>query len=163
MDAQPSQAPRLSLLRFLAQYDFSLFLQLTEPLLLSLEPPQPPLPQSPVTLQHPEVPHRFWLPVRPVHLRVEAPVEHPQEPSPGVHQPVSLDPLLRRELDHVPAVCLTAAFGVNPLLADVLAKDKDYLRYLLLEKRGSNYDVYSKDHEIQIAVGSKFSEDFLYR
>jgi len=65
--------------------------------------------------------------------------------------------------DSKEAVSLTAAFGVNPLLAEVLAKDKDYLRYLLLEKKGSNYDVYSQDRDTQIAVGSKFSEDFLYR
>ena len=65
--------------------------------------------------------------------------------------------------DSQEAVCLTAAFGVNPLLAEVIEKDKDYLRYLLLEKRGRNYGVYSKDNETQIAVGSKFSEDFLYR
>lgn len=64
--------------------------------------------------------------------------------------------------DSQEAVCLTAAFGVNPLLAEVLEKDKNYLRYLLLEKIGSNYEVYSKDHETQVAVGSKFSEDFLY-
>ena len=31
------------------------------------------------------------------------------------------------------------------------------------KKRGRNYDVYSKDNETQIAVGAKFSEDFLYR
>ena len=61
------------------------------------------------------------------------------------------------------AVCLTAAFGVNPVLAEVLEKDKDYLRYLLLEKRGRNYDVYSKDRETQIAVGSKLSDDFPHR
>ena len=60
-------------------------------------------------------------------------------------------------------VCLTAAFGVNRVLAQVLAKDKDYLRYLLLEKRGSNYDVYSKDSDTQVAVGSKIKEDALYK
>ncbi|MFB0537550.1 MAG: phospholipase D-like domain-containing protein [Anaerolineae bacterium] len=60
-------------------------------------------------------------------------------------------------------ICLTAAFGVNPLLAAVLEKDKDYLRYLLLERRGKNYNAFSRDRDVQIAVGSKFGEGALYR
>jgi phosphatidylserine/phosphatidylglycerophosphate/cardiolipin synthase-like enzyme len=60
-------------------------------------------------------------------------------------------------------VCLTAAFGVNSMFAGVLSKDKDYLRYLLLERKGNNFDVYSKDPDTQVAIGSKLSEGALYR
>jgi phosphatidylserine/phosphatidylglycerophosphate/cardiolipin synthase-like enzyme len=75
----------------------------------------------------------------------------------------ALDWYCERMDDSRDAFCLTAAFGVNPMLAEVLEKDKDYLRYLLLEKRGNNYEVYSKDRDTQVAVGSKFKEDYLYR
>jgi len=67
-------------------------------------------------------------------------------------------------MDHANAtVCLTAAFGVNVLMAEVLAKDKDYLRYLILERQGDNYNVFSKDRDVQIAVGSELSEGALQR
>ena len=55
-------------------------------------------------------------------------------------------------------VCLTAAFGVNFRLADILARDKEYLRYVLLEKRGNNFDVFSQDPDVLIAVGSHLKE-----
>ena len=58
---------------------------------------------------------------------------------------------------------LTAAFGVNPLMADVLGKDKAYLRYLLLEKPGKNYGMLCRDIDVRIAIGSKLSYDYLYR
>ncbi len=60
-------------------------------------------------------------------------------------------------------VCLAAAFGVNPLLAEVLSQEKEYLRYLLLEKKGGNYDVLSRDPDVQIAIGSHLSEGALFR
>ena len=58
---------------------------------------------------------------------------------------------------------LTAAFGVNPLMAAVLNKDKDYPRFLLLEKRGDNYDIYSADSDVQVSVGSYLGNDPLYQ
>jgi len=60
-------------------------------------------------------------------------------------------------------VNLTAAFGVNPLMADVFAKDKKYLRYLLLEKPGKNYGLLCRDIDVRIAVGARLSYDYLYR
>ena len=58
---------------------------------------------------------------------------------------------------------LTAAFGVNPLLAAVLSQDKDFPRFLLLEKRGENYAVYGADPDVQISVGSRLGPDPLYQ
>jgi phosphatidylserine/phosphatidylglycerophosphate/cardiolipin synthase-like enzyme len=60
-------------------------------------------------------------------------------------------------------VALTLAFGVNPSLAAVLGEDKDYLRYLLLEKLGDNYKIYSADPDVLISVGSYLKKDTLYR
>jgi phosphatidylserine/phosphatidylglycerophosphate/cardiolipin synthase-like enzyme len=65
--------------------------------------------------------------------------------------------------DATQMVNLTAAFGVNKKLAEVLGKDKDYLRFLLLERRGKNYDVYAKDRDVQVSIGSKIEDDTLYR
>lgn len=59
--------------------------------------------------------------------------------------------------------CLTAAFGVNPLFAAVLNKDRDYPRFLLLEKKGSNYDIYSADPDVQVSVGSHLMTGSLYQ
>lgn len=59
--------------------------------------------------------------------------------------------------------CLTAAFGVNPLLADAVGKEADHLRYLLLEKVGNNFEVYSRDTDTRVAVGSILSGDSLGR
>ncbi len=58
---------------------------------------------------------------------------------------------------------LTSAFGVNALLAEVFNKDKDFPRFLLLETRGSNYDVYSADPDVQISIGSHLGPDPLYQ
>jgi phosphatidylserine/phosphatidylglycerophosphate/cardiolipin synthase-like enzyme len=59
-------------------------------------------------------------------------------------------------------VALTAAFGVNPVLAEVLGQDKEYLRYLLLETEGDNRQIFGADRDVQIAVGSLLSGDALY-
>ncbi len=56
-------------------------------------------------------------------------------------------------------IALTAAFGINPILAEVLGKDKDYLRYLLLERPGNNHDVYGADTDVQISIGSVLKEN----
>ncbi len=61
--------------------------------------------------------------------------------------------------DATQMVNLTAAFGVNKKLAGVLSKDKDYLRFLLLEKLGKNYDVYAKDRDVQVSIGSRIEDD----
>jgi phosphatidylserine/phosphatidylglycerophosphate/cardiolipin synthase-like enzyme len=58
---------------------------------------------------------------------------------------------------------LTAAFGVTSQLAEVLGKDKDYPRFLLLEKAGSNFSVYGADRDVQISVGSHLGTDPLYQ
>lgn len=60
-------------------------------------------------------------------------------------------------------VCLTAAFGVNFRLAAILSKDKEYLRYVLLEKKGNNFDVFSQDPDVLIAVGSHLKKGVSYR
>jgi phosphatidylserine/phosphatidylglycerophosphate/cardiolipin synthase-like enzyme len=64
-------------------------------------------------------------------------------------------------------VFFTAAFGVNTLLRHVLATNKPYLRYLLLEREDRpNADdpeihMYQRDHENLIAVGSFLDDDVL--
>jgi phosphatidylserine/phosphatidylglycerophosphate/cardiolipin synthase-like enzyme len=60
-------------------------------------------------------------------------------------------------------VCLTAAFGVNSLLKDVLSKRKDCPRYVILDKKGKDYDALCKVPNVQVAVGSHLTEDTLYR
>jgi phosphatidylserine/phosphatidylglycerophosphate/cardiolipin synthase-like enzyme len=51
-------------------------------------------------------------------------------------------------------VFLTAAFGVNDLFAQVLGQDRDYLRYVLLERAGGNIQLIRRDPDNQIAVGA---------
>lgn len=84
-------------------------------------------------------------------------------PRPGGTSPTVLNWYAERMDSAAQTINLTAAFGVNPLLTEVLAKDKDYLRYLLLEKRGKNYDVLSRDRDVRIAIGAKLSRNYLYR
>ena len=66
-------------------------------------------------------------------------------------------------------VFFTAAFGVNPLLRRVLAKDKPYLRYLLLEREDKpdeddpDIALYRRDNENLVAVGSHLTENVLER
>ena len=61
------------------------------------------------------------------------------------------------------AVFLTAAFGINDLLEAVLIEDKDYLRYVLLEKEDEDMDVISRDEDNRFAVGSVIGETTLGR
>ncbi|HCE18025.1 MAG TPA: hypothetical protein DEQ80_09215 [Anaerolinea thermolimosa] len=61
------------------------------------------------------------------------------------------------------AAFLTAAFGVNPLLASVLHKDRDIPRFLFLEKEGNNMEVYTADPDVHISVGSRLGPDPLYQ
>jgi phosphatidylserine/phosphatidylglycerophosphate/cardiolipin synthase-like enzyme len=57
------------------------------------------------------------------------------------------------------AVFLTAAFGVNDLFEEVFAKDKDYLRYLLLEKEDTHMETLRLDPDVRIAVGDVLREN----
>jgi phosphatidylserine/phosphatidylglycerophosphate/cardiolipin synthase-like enzyme len=52
------------------------------------------------------------------------------------------------------AVFLTAAFGVTDIFEEVFTEDKDYLRYLLLEKEDNNMEALRRDHDNRIAVGN---------
>jgi len=61
------------------------------------------------------------------------------------------------------AAALTAAFGVNPLMAAVFNRDREFPRFLLLEKRGENYDVYAADPDVQVSIGSHLGPDPLYQ
>jgi phosphatidylserine/phosphatidylglycerophosphate/cardiolipin synthase-like enzyme len=59
-------------------------------------------------------------------------------------------------------VCLTAAFGVHPLLRDALSAKKDCSRYVILDKKGKDYDALCKVPNVQVAVGSFLEKDTLY-
>ena len=50
------------------------------------------------------------------------------------------------------AVFFTAAFGVNDLFTEVLAKPKDYLRYVLLESPAKEMDRITKDRLNKVAL-----------
>ncbi len=52
------------------------------------------------------------------------------------------------------AVFFTAAFGVNDLFTEVLAKQKDYLRYVLLESAAKEMERITKDRLNKVAVAS---------
>lgn len=52
------------------------------------------------------------------------------------------------------AIFFTAAFGVNDQLESILSQDKDYLRYILLEKDGGDIESLRRDQDNRIAVGS---------
>lgn len=51
-------------------------------------------------------------------------------------------------------VFLTAAFGVTDVFEEVFSEDKDYLRYLLLEKEDNNMETLRRDPDNRIAVGN---------
>ncbi len=56
-------------------------------------------------------------------------------------------------------VTFTAAFGVNKLLAEVLEEDRDYLRYLILEKKGKTWDQITRDPDVRVALGQFLHQD----
>lgn len=56
------------------------------------------------------------------------------------------------------SVFLTAAFGVNELIERVLEEDKDYLRYVLLEKEDEDMEVLSRDPDNRFAVGATYGD-----
>ena len=51
------------------------------------------------------------------------------------------------------AVFMTAAFGVTDVFEEVFKEDKDYLRYLLLEKEDNNMEALTRDLDNRVAVG----------
>lgn len=59
------------------------------------------------------------------------------------------------------AVFLTAAFGVNDLLEEVLKEDKDYLRYVLLDKEDEDMEVLSRDPDNRFSVGGVYGDSRL--
>jgi phosphatidylserine/phosphatidylglycerophosphate/cardiolipin synthase-like enzyme len=52
------------------------------------------------------------------------------------------------------AMFFTAAFGVNEQIEGILSEDRDYLRYILLEKEGGDIESLRRDKDNRIAVGS---------
>lgn len=56
----------------------------------------------------------------------------------------------------------TAAFGVNTLLADVLAVEGKDLRYLLLESKGSTFSKFCKVKNNLIAIGATLDEETIH-
>ncbi len=65
------------------------------------------------------------------------------------------------------SVFFTAAFGVNRLFRKVLATNKPYLRYLLLEKEDKDdeddpdIEIYKRDRENLVAIGSHLTDNVL--
>lgn len=57
------------------------------------------------------------------------------------------------------AVFLTAAFGVNDMFKEILAKPRDYLRYLLLESKDAEIDELAKVKYNNVAVGNILEEN----
>ena len=61
------------------------------------------------------------------------------------------------------AVLLTAAFGISEPIERVLEEERDYLRYLLLEKEDENMEVLSRDPNNRFAVGGTYGSTPLGR
>lgn len=66
-------------------------------------------------------------------------------------------------------VCFTAAFGVNKKLVNVFKKDKEYLRYVILDNPGSaksvrkNTALIMNDEDNRVAIGAKMRAGQLHR
>jgi phosphatidylserine/phosphatidylglycerophosphate/cardiolipin synthase-like enzyme len=56
------------------------------------------------------------------------------------------------------ALFLTAAFGINELIERVLEEDRDYLRYVLLERKDEDMEVLSRDPDNRFAVGATYGD-----
>ncbi len=61
------------------------------------------------------------------------------------------------------SVFLTAAFGISEPIERVLEEDKDYLRYVLLEKRDEDMEVLSRDPDNRFAMGATYGDTPLGR
>ena len=59
--------------------------------------------------------------------------------------------------------CFTGAFGINKRIASKLETDEDHLRYVVLEKAGSELELISRDRDVRIAVGAILEDDALTR
>ena len=57
---------------------------------------------------------------------------------------------------------MPAAFGVHDLFEEVLGKQKAHLRYVLLERADEDQEIWTKDRDVQTAVGAKIRGDALY-
>lgn len=57
---------------------------------------------------------------------------------------------------------MTAAFGVHDLFEDVLGKQKAHLRYVLLERADEDQRIWTRDRDVQTAVGAFIKKDALY-
>lgn len=57
---------------------------------------------------------------------------------------------------------MTAAFGVNDLFEAVLGKQKAHLRYVLLERADEDQRKWTRDRDVQAAVGAYIRGDALY-
>jgi phosphatidylserine/phosphatidylglycerophosphate/cardiolipin synthase-like enzyme len=56
------------------------------------------------------------------------------------------------------AVFLTAAFGISEQIERVLEEERDYLRYLLLEKEDEDMEVLSRNPNNRFAVGATYKD-----
>ena len=56
------------------------------------------------------------------------------------------------------AVFLTAAFGISEPIERVLEEDKDYLRYVLLEREDEDMQVLFRDPDNRFAVGATYGD-----
>ena len=63
-----------------------------------------------------------------------------------------------REDEEKNALFLTAAFGISEQIERVLEEDKDYLRYVLLEKEDEDMEILSRDPDNRFAVGAKYGD-----
>lgn len=57
---------------------------------------------------------------------------------------------------------MTAAFGVHDLFEGVLGKEKPHLRYVLLERADEDQAIWTRDRDVQAAVGAFIPGDALY-
>ncbi len=57
------------------------------------------------------------------------------------------------------AVFLTAAFGISETLEEVLVRDREHLRYLLLEKEDEDMEILRRDPDNRFAVGGVIGSD----
>ncbi|SED18834.1 Phosphatidylserine/phosphatidylglycerophosphate/cardiolipin synthase [Tenacibaculum sp. MAR_2009_124] len=57
------------------------------------------------------------------------------------------------------SVGFTAAFGVNEEFAEIMSKEDDSLRYILLEHKGKTFDTFKSTPNNRIAIGATLNED----
>jgi len=77
--------------------------------------------------------------------------------------PQALDWYAQRMGEAGSAVFLTAAFGISEPIERVLKEDRDYLRYVLLEKEDEDMAVLYRDPDNRFAVGGTYGDTPLGR